>query len=153
MRQRTVNDLSACSGPAPTSRLISAEEYGNVYGCTARAAWRDLSTLAEMGVIAVKREGRLRRYVPNPVIADSQHGGRTSTVIDRESLAYVNSRHDRTPLAVHRCIFEQPIGYAATLQHLDDIKGDRRPEQIPNLKGDILRFACGEARFPETECL
>ncbi|KUK99489.1 MAG: Putative transcriptional regulator [Methanomicrobiales archaeon 53_19] len=27
---------------------------------------RDLSTLAEMGIIAVKREGRLRRYVLNP---------------------------------------------------------------------------------------
>lgn len=45
---------------------ISTEEYGNIYGCTARTARRDLSALAEMGVIAVKREGRLRRYVLNP---------------------------------------------------------------------------------------
>ncbi len=45
---------------------ISPEEYGNIYGCTARTARRDLSALAEMGIIAVKREGRLRRYVLNP---------------------------------------------------------------------------------------
>ncbi|NLB01037.1 MAG: DeoR family transcriptional regulator, partial [Methanomicrobiales archaeon] len=37
---------------------ISTEEYGNIYGCTARTARRDLSALAEMGIIAVKREGR-----------------------------------------------------------------------------------------------
>jgi Fic family protein len=36
---------------------ISTEEYGNSYGCTARTARRDLSALAEMGIIAVKREG------------------------------------------------------------------------------------------------
>jgi hypothetical protein len=37
-------------------------------GCrrTARTARRDLSALTEMGIIAVKREGRLRRYVLNP---------------------------------------------------------------------------------------
>jgi len=45
---------------------ISTEEYGNIYGCTARTARRDLFALAEMGIIAVKREGRLRRYVLNP---------------------------------------------------------------------------------------
>ena len=45
---------------------ISTEDYGTAYGCTARTARRDLSTLAEMGIIAVKREGRLRRYVLNP---------------------------------------------------------------------------------------
>jgi len=45
---------------------ISTEMYGDVYGCTTRTARRDLSTLAEMGVVVVKREGRLRRYLLNP---------------------------------------------------------------------------------------
>ncbi|MDN7025458.1 DeoR family transcriptional regulator [Methanoculleus sp. FWC-SCC1] len=49
-----------------THPSISTEEYGNIYGCTTRTARRDLSTLAEMGIIAVKREGRLRRYLLNP---------------------------------------------------------------------------------------
>ncbi len=45
---------------------ISTEMYGDVYGCTTRTARRDLSTLAEMGIIIVKREGRLRKYLLNP---------------------------------------------------------------------------------------
>ena len=52
---------------------ISTEMYGDVYGCTTRTARRDLSTLAEMGIIIVKREGRLR-ISPQPfipVIADN----------------------------------------------------------------------------------
>ena len=59
---------------------ISTEEYGNIYGCTARTARRDLFALAEMGIIAVKREGRLRRYVLNPSfrsIADNCGQSRT----------------------------------------------------------------------------
>ncbi|KUG19908.1 hypothetical protein ASZ90_010367 [hydrocarbon metagenome] len=39
---------------------------------TAQTARRTLSTLVEMGVIAVKREGRLRKYLP---ILHSGHCG------------------------------------------------------------------------------
>ena len=36
--------------------------------------------------------------------------------------AYVNCRHDRTPLAVFGCVFEQAFGYAPPSRHLDGIK-------------------------------
>ncbi len=49
-----------------THPSISTDDYGTIYGCTARTARCDLSALTEMGIIAVKREGRLRRYVLNP---------------------------------------------------------------------------------------
>lgn len=50
-----------------THREISTSEYGRIYGCTVRTARRDMSHLAEMNIIMVKREGRLLRYFLNPV--------------------------------------------------------------------------------------
>jgi len=38
-----------------THPSISTEEYGNIYGCTPRTARRDLSALAEMNIVCVKR--------------------------------------------------------------------------------------------------
>lgn len=46
---------------------ISTSEYGRIYDCTVRTARRDMSHLAELNIIMVKREGRLLRYILNPV--------------------------------------------------------------------------------------
>ena len=78
---------------------ISTEEYGNIYGCTARTARRDLFALAEMGIIAVKREGRLRRYVLNPSfrsIADNCGQSRTEPGLRRMIKPIPNEQNCRT---------------------------------------------------------
>lgn len=50
-----------------THREISTSEYGDLFNCTARTARRDISHLAEMNIVVVKREGRLQSYTLNPV--------------------------------------------------------------------------------------
>jgi ATP-dependent DNA helicase RecG len=50
-----------------THQEISTSEYGHIYDCTVRTARRDMSHLAELNIIIVKREGRLLRYILNPV--------------------------------------------------------------------------------------
>ncbi|MBN1195659.1 MAG: putative DNA binding domain-containing protein [Methanomicrobiaceae archaeon] len=50
-----------------THQEISTSEYGRIYDCTVRTARRDMSHLAELNIIIVKREGRLLRYTLNPV--------------------------------------------------------------------------------------
>jgi ATP-dependent DNA helicase RecG len=50
-----------------THHEISTSEYGRIYDCTARTARRDMSHLAEMNVVMVKRDGRQLRYILNPV--------------------------------------------------------------------------------------
>jgi ATP-dependent DNA helicase RecG len=46
---------------------ISTSDYGRIYDCTVRTARRDMSYLAEMKIIIVKREGRRLSYILNPV--------------------------------------------------------------------------------------
>jgi ATP-dependent DNA helicase RecG len=50
-----------------THREISTSEYGRIYHCTTRTARRDMSHLAEMNVVIVKREGTQFKYRLNPV--------------------------------------------------------------------------------------
>jgi ATP-dependent DNA helicase RecG len=50
-----------------THQEISTSEYGRIYHCTTRTARRDLSHLAEMNVVIVKREGTQFTYRLNPV--------------------------------------------------------------------------------------
>jgi ATP-dependent DNA helicase RecG len=50
-----------------THKAISTSEYGSIYDCTDRTARRDISHLAAMNIIIVKREGRQLRYALNPV--------------------------------------------------------------------------------------
>jgi ATP-dependent DNA helicase RecG len=50
-----------------THQEISTSEYGRIYDCTVRTARRDISHLAELNIIIVKREGKLLRYILNPV--------------------------------------------------------------------------------------